>query len=356
MPQADTPSYLAKPGLMFKASDFVEKVTDVPPHWIFEYYLQLAQPLTGQTVMMHSIFNDKDKTPSMSLYFNKTSQEYKFKCFSTGKSGSAIDMMRHLWGCDFATASYRIIKDYLQFKKEGTGSTERVIMQGATWKVSDYTPRLWTKTDAAYWGPFNISSTLLEHYNVKPLLRYTMTRNGSDCEDDQVFETTGDKIYGYFNRQGKLYKIYRPGDKKHKFMKVAAYLQGYDQLEGHRFLVICSSLKDVMTLRSLKLQLDAIAPDSENSMIPQETLRDLMDTYDGVITLFDSDDAGIRSMKKYQELYGIPFVYLPMSKDLSDSVRDHKPGPVLRELLPRITNALDKYNQLQSERQQGARI
>ena len=43
--------------------------------------------------------------------------------------------------------------------------------------------------------------------------------------------------------------------------------------------------------------------------------------------MFDNDAAGHMAMSKYQKAYGIPGIYLNLSKDLSDSVRDH--GPVL---------------------------
>ena len=41
-------------------------------------------------------------------------------------------------------------------------------------------------------------------------------------------------------------------------------------------------------------------------------------------------------MEKYEEMYGIPGIYLKMSKDLSDSVRDFGADKVKQYLTPLI--------------------
>ena len=76
------------------------------------------------------------------------------------------------------------------------------------------------------------------------------------------------KLYGYFDKDGKVYKIYQPSQKKYKFIKINAHLQGFDQLEYNQpYLVICSSLKDAMCLSQFNYNLEVIAPDSENTVI-----------------------------------------------------------------------------------------
>ena len=118
--------------------------------------------------------------------------------------------------------------------------------------------------------------------------------------------------------------MYQPGQKNKKFIKVKDYVQGSDQLTGSNILIICSSLKDVLSLKAMNFKgIDAIAPDSENSLLPKEYMHDMMTRYKRIFTLFDDDIAGMKSMKKYQEMYGIPYLHLQMSKDLSDSVRDY---------------------------------
>jgi len=50
--------------------------------------------------------------------------------------------------------------------------------------------------------------------------------------------------------------------------------------------------------------------------------------------LFDNDEAGIRSMKRYKEKYNFDYVILDMEKDLSDSIKAHGLTTTRAVLLP----------------------
>ena len=41
---------------MFSTKNFVLEGSDVPSTWIFQYYLNLSEPLTGQDVKIKSIY------------------------------------------------------------------------------------------------------------------------------------------------------------------------------------------------------------------------------------------------------------------------------------------------------------
>jgi DNA primase len=108
------------------------------------------------------------------------------------------------------------------------------------------------------------------------------------------------------------------------------------------YLVICSSLKDIMAFTKLGYKnAEAIAPDSENVLIPEHAITAYKHKYKGICTLFDNDTAGKESMKKYQDKYGIPYVVLDMSKDLSDSIRDHGLHKVKEQLTPLLKQKLN---------------
>jgi DNA primase len=79
---------------------------------------------------------------------------------------------------------------------------------------------------------------------------------------------------------------------------------------------------------------EAIAPDSENSLIPESLLKDITSKYKKVFVLFDNDEPGIKSMKKYKERYGFDYVVLDMEKDLSDSVKKYGLVKTRETLLP----------------------
>ena len=106
-------------------------------------------------------------------------------------------------------------------------------------------------------------------------------------EDDdglQTLQITNPKIYGYFDKDDNVYKIYQPGHDKYKFIKV----------------------------------------------------ENLKSKYKKVITLFDNDKAGHAAINKYLLHFNIKGFYLTLSKDLSDAVCEygfHKVHAQLKELL-----------------------
>lgn len=331
---------------MFSVKHHIDKVTDIPAHWIFENYLGLDSPLTGQSVRIRSIFNQSDRTPSMFLYYYKEQNTYRYKCFSTGKSGSAIELMMYMWGVPFVEAAKRISDDYVAFLKTGKRCETRIVEHSA-WKVADYTVRGWSQDDADFWSGYNISSSLLEEHLVRPIHRYVMSKKLNDNIQTQEFTVTGRNIYGYFMKDGTLYKIYQPTNKDRKFIKVCNYLQGSEQLNDNEVLIIASSLKDLMSLKSLaNFKFDVIAPDSENTMISEERITEYKQRYAKVITIMDSDEAGIKSMKAYESKYQLPYVYVPQEKDISDLVKVKGKDEALRILLPGISRALDRYSDL----------
>lgn len=326
---------------MLKTKSLITDITEVPREWIFEHYLNLEEKLTGQDVKMKSIFNPKDKNPSMYVYCS-SNHIYKFKDFSTGKQGDAIALVMAI--CELSTrgeTSHKIISDYNAFILENKEDYSlREFKKRSKYKVTDFTTRAWTNLDAKYWGKFHIDSKTLEFYNVAPLADYKLMKE----EDGEMKELTirGNNIYGYFRKDGTLYKIYHPFLKDHKFIKVKDYIQGSDQLTMKvPYLVICSSLKDIMAFRKLGYKnAEAIAPDSENSMISEHMITAYKHKYKAICTLFDNDAAGIESMEKYKTKYDLPSVLLPMSKDLSDSVKDTTLTKVREVLTPLLKEVL----------------
>jgi hypothetical protein len=322
---------------MLRTKNIVSDLQDVPEEWIFEYYLNIPEKLTGQEVKMYSAFQ-AEKTPSMFVYFNTNANKYKFRDFSSGKKGTAIYLVKELFGLSFGEASLKIREDYNKFLMDKGAYTFGEFKIKKKYQVVNFTPRNWNVNDKKYWTQFRIGNRILEHYNVQPLESYMMTKEDSD----KKLVIRGGAIYGYFKADGALYKVYQPLIKEAKFLKVQTYIQGSDQLgEDIPYLVICSSLKDVMAFKKLGFSnADAIAPDSENTLIPERIMHQLQGKYKKICTLFDNDTAGIKSMNKYEEKYEIPKVHLKMEKDLSDSIRDHGLDNTRLNLYPLLTKAL----------------
>ena len=168
-----------------------------------------------------------------------------------------------------------------------------------------------------------------------------------DGDDPSEITINSYCMYGYFRADGSLYKIYQPHVVDRKFIKVKSYIQGSDQLEyKHSLLVITSSMKDMLCLINTKWSLESVAPDSENSMIPEHMIEAYKHKYKKIITLFDNDDAGITAMKKYRELYDIPYVLLEGEKDLSDNIKKSGRKAVEAELFDLIKKKLKPTQEL----------
>src|SRR5690606_8394197 len=146
--------------------------------------------------------------------------------------GSAVKLVMHLFKENFIAAANRIVKDYNLFILNGGVYVGGSINKKEGFKVTAYKTRKWTIIDKEFWIPYNISSRILEIFNVRPLEEFIMTR------EDETLTFREEKMYGYFTSSGELYKIYRPGTKL-KFITVRTYLQVIDQLKGYRHLLIC---------------------------------------------------------------------------------------------------------------------
>ena len=326
---------------MISTKNLIYDLADVPREWVFEHYLNLTEKLTGQDIKMKSVFNTREKTPSMCIYIDRNNI-YRFKDFSSGNGGDGLTLVQNLFNLSSrGAASYKIIEDYNQYVLTNGCNTIRSYKQHSKFKVTDYEMRHWNTLDQKYWMGFHIGSRLLSRYNVVPLEYYIMTKTD---ENDVVSSITikGNYIYGYFREDGSLYKIYQPKVKESKFIKVRDYIQGTEQLVFDKpYLIITSSLKDLMAYQKLKINnSEAIAPDSENTMIPENIMSNISPKYQKVCVLFDNDEAGIKAAEKYKSKYGFNYVILDLEKDLSDAIKVHGIDKVRDNLLPLLKNAI----------------
>jgi len=301
-------------------------VTDVqiPSTWVFEYYLDLPEKLAGQDIKIKSIFNPSERTPSMCIFMDDKSGEYKFKDFSSGKYGSKIDLIKELYSDvnTYSEAVFKIIQDFNSYVLEHGSYEQSDFKKYSKYQIDFTKSRGWNSNDRDFWLQFGIGTSILFEYNVKALEYYKMSKE----EDGKLKTITirGSQIYGYFDKSGKVYKVYQPLQKKHKFIKAFHHIQGVDQLKYNQpYLIICSSLKDIMTLRHFSYNAEYIAPDSENTIIKAYIIDNLCKKYKKVITLFDNDKAGQKAVQKYHDQYAIKGTIPDLSKDVSDSVKEH---------------------------------
>lgn len=318
----------------------------IPVTWAFEYYCGLENRLLGQTEVIRSIFKE-EKRPSMKIYVN-SDDVYKYTCYSCGNKGSHIDLVMAKYSIPFREAISLMLKDYNEYVlNQGETYTIAEYKEAAKYKVSDYKIReKWNVLDRDFWLPFNIGSSLLERYEVKPLEWFEMKKEGSD-----PFRVEGEYIYSYFSGK-ELARIYRPKYPDNKFVTVTGYIQGSNQLKGYDTLIWTSSMKDIMAIASLGLKVDLEAPNGENSFFPKAHVEKRMQEYRYVMNLLDWDTTGISAGAKYQEEYGIIPIYISLSKDPSDSIRDHGVQRVLESLVPsiqKVKELIDERNPVEQK-------
>jgi hypothetical protein len=339
---------------MFSSEVYITDVHEVPTQWILQHYLELGYKLVGQTVKVKSFFNPKDKDPSLAFYWKNN--RYVFKCFSTGKNGGTIDAMMELFNMDFSSTAQKILDDYKIFLSKGGGIDEIDLnIVEHEWCATNISVRKWNTYDAKFWTAINASSNLLTGHFIKPIETYTLSK--VEKESRGVLESfdigPANHIYGYFKEDGTLYKVYRPFRKKGKFITLDPnYIQGEEQLEGHDFLVIASSMKDLIVLKSLGIKADVVAPGSENTMLTNEKIEEYKQSYKAIVTLFDPDEAGVKAMKIYLDEFDIPFCYLPYKddRDLADMMKYEKFDYTLQRVVPVLNKAIEKYMKLNQEK------
>jgi hypothetical protein len=327
---------------MISTKNIVNDIRNIPSSWIFQYYWTLPQPLNGQRVQVKSFFNPSERTPSMFFYYKEDINDYRFKCFSTNNQGSGIDLLAAVKNISIKEAVKIIMNDYNTYvSKHGSKAIKREFTETQTFEITEVKNRQWAKIDEEYWSLYNIGSDILNKFNVKPL-EYVVMNTSLGLDTVKNSKISNSCMYGYFTKNNELYKVYQPMNDKYKFMKLADHLQGLDQLTYSKpYLIICSSLKDAMCLVSLGYgNIEVVAPDSENTMIPPMYLETFKSRYTSVITLFDKDPAGKKSAEKYATEYGINTAILPMMKDLSDSIAVYGPEKVRERLTPILRKAL----------------
>ncbi len=317
---------------MFCTKNLVHDIKQVPSGWMFEHFCNLREKLNGHDIKIKSLFNPDERTASMCIYVSDAG--YKFKDFSSGKGGDGVSLVKEMYNVKYHQACQIIVEKYNDYVlKNNNGYDVEKFVRASKYKVTSHVVRNWSTQDQYFWTQFNIGTKLLTEYRVHPLEHYKLTK------DDMELKIEGLYLYGYFKEDGTLYKIYQPKTLDRKFIKVTDYIQGWEQLQDQKHLIITSSLKDVMSIKSLKLNIDVIAPDSENTILKEFVMNDLDNKYKNIILLFDNDEAGVNAMLEYKKRYTmskLKMAVLPMSKDVSDSIKDYGPKEVRNRLVPII--------------------
>lgn len=311
---------------MISTKNIISSLSDISEEFIFENYLALTEKLIGQEVVIKSVFNPAERTPSMTVYYDAAKRRYRFKCFSTAKGGTAFDLVQQMNPTlSKGEVAAMLIRTYKEYLKGNPVETAREYKQFGKYKVDGHVMRNWNNVDKAFWTLGNIDKKLLERFNAAPLQSFSMTKveNGTS----KTIHISRDKIYGFFTKQGELFRIYQPGTAA-KYIKVFPHTQGKDQLKYDvSTLILLSGMKDGLSFTSLEIpDTEFVAGDSENTMIPDAEMKGYLEKYPRVLVCFDEDDAGKQAMERYVEKYSkVKPIYTNFGvKDIFDAVDKYK--------------------------------
>jgi len=276
----------------------------------------------------------KDTNPTCKIVFLRGKLIYKD--FATGDALDCFDYICKKFNLTFIEALKVVDADFGLGLTTGQSLKPAVAM---TYGNVEYRPpvetklqkrqRPWIQADKDYWAQFGISIELLEAYNVEAIDHYWINDDRYKC-----------KSLGYAYKFGPRMKIYQPLESREKKWisnTKKTDLQGYEQLPATGELVLlASSLKDVMTLRSLGYY--AIAMQGESIVPDVELIHRLQQRFKLVAVLYDNDftktdNPGQTIANKVCATYHLLNIVLPShykSKDISDFVRDHGKQAALR--------------------------
>jgi hypothetical protein len=267
----------------------------------------------------------KDKYPSCKIL--KTNLDgLIYIDFSTGEKYSCTSYVAEKYGISYKKALRVIANDF----NISTGIKEDLVerkkvadtnIQEASYAPSEIriTSIQFSKNGLIYWQQYGIDEKLLNLYQVKQLSHFRINGRQVKLNKEIAFAYCFDKY---------RYKILRPSQPKGKKWRnncTPNVIQGFKQLpDTGKLLIITKALKDVMVLRALGY--NAVAPQSENTYIPDKAMAWLKQRWDKILIYFDNDEPGINAAKKFSKLHNIPYIYNPLEveeKDISDYYKEY---------------------------------
>jgi len=298
---------------------------------IYSYYI-------GSKVEIGTKFNSplrKDDNPSFGLFIANKTGRLLFKDMGTGHTGNCFKFVQlYLSLKNYKEALERVNHD---LNIGLLSRSDKGIKVKTTYKPSrtniSIKRKYISKIDIEYWSQFGIEHSTLRKFKVYPIYKFWINDNIS-----KLVYSNSNPMYAYkiFNK----FKIYRPYDNENKWISnTNRYdIQGLEQLpKKGELLIITKSLKDVMCL--YELGYNAIAPQNESSIIPENIISNLKKKFDNIILFYDNDKGGVSGMVKNKNKFGFRCIFIPITykiKDISDFIKYNnmsKANKLLKKLL-----------------------
>jgi YD repeat-containing protein len=295
--------------------DIKELKQKAPHEQIFEDYLQnfSVDCIRGKGNKGKKISSPfcEDKNPSFHIFVHKTSGEIRYKCFSTGKTGDSIQLVREIEGIDFTEAAKKINARY---KLGLNGSSHSNLKQAGipSTYYDQYTP------DAVAWmQDFSIKPEIAKKYGVKQIKQIAWKReDGRKLKFD--FEQQGKVAFNVSGNNSGV-KIYLPGIEGKQDKKVyrapgsnSDHIFGLEQLSSKKkadIVLIAAGEKDVLC--AVSNGIPAVCFQSESHKPDRDQIASIKRRASEIISCYDNDDAGRSGAEYLKKEFFIPACYVP---------------------------------------------
>lgn len=256
-----------------------------------------------------------DKSPSFGIYQSRGGK-LMWKDLARNQSGDVFKLLGLLLQASFIEVlqdidksmnlglsfkpigekiQYHLYKEYDSLPKEGC-KLQRIIQP-------------YTYADKQFWSNGNVSRSTLEYLEILSTFKLFYNRQLMWKYSDN------NPIYSWqLEEKLKAYRPIEPNPKRKWITNFTQEIQGLNKIPAKGdILFITKSMKDIAVY--YQIGLPAIAPQSEHIIISEETIQDLSNRYNTIITNFDNDEAGINLSNQYEELYGLQSFRLKEYKD-----------------------------------------
>lgn len=253
-----------------------------------------------------------DKKPSGSFYLSRNGY-VRFKDFTTGDNYGAIDAYEILKNKSFQTIPEEINNITVTEQQKIKHLNKKTKNKKSSKVKIDYRQGNWTESRLDYWCSYGIDEEILRE-EVVPIISVDIKKPSGDYALHTQYH-----CYGYkFDNTGHI-KIYQPNSKTHKFIGNTTKndIYGYHSMEGYDLVVITSSGKDYLLLKSLRdtldLDFDVLAPNGEGYVIPEHYRNKFIDKQ--VLLYYDNDIAGIKNAERHKSIYNNSrYIHNPFDK------------------------------------------
>ena len=279
----------------------------------------------------------KDDTPSCHIIMWKG--DLLYKDFGEKSSYRIFDYIAKKFQTDFKGALETVNRDFklgLQYSKQGSSGPTLVTPEKSVEyeklekkpTIIEIRSRSWTKLDREYWTSYEIPQRLLEYHNIKSISHYRISNN---TVDNAMYALNpymiGYSMDYYWNNGVFRRKLYFPQMKDRRFVSNVddTIVQGWTLLPKRgKILFVTKSYKDILIFNLLGYW--AIAPNSENTYIPDHVIEKLKLRFDDIFVWYDNDLSGILGSAQFRDKFKLKAAtYNPVGgpKDPSDYVKEY---------------------------------